>query len=86
MDQRNLVVTLNLQAKTQHFMSVQGKTVDSDRKFWKTIKPLFSNRSPMGEKIALVENGKILSTDEEIAECFSNYFTNIPDILDIDLY
>ena len=27
MDQRNLVVTLNLQAKTQHFMSVQGKTV-----------------------------------------------------------
>ena len=40
----------------------------------------------MGEKIALVENGKILSTDEEIAECFSNYFTNIPDILDIYLY
>ena len=40
----------------------------------------------MSEKITLVENGKILSTDEEIAECFSNYFTNITDSLDIDPY
>ena len=40
----------------------------------------------MSEKITLVENGKILSTDEEIAECFSNYFTNITDSVDIDPY
>ena len=40
----------------------------------------------MSEKITLVENEKILSTDEEIPECFSNYFTNITDNLDIDPY
>ena len=53
-------------------MSIQAKAVDNDRKFWRTVKALFSNRNPMSEKITLVENGKILSTDEEVAECFSN--------------
>ena len=64
-------------------MSIQAKTVDNDRKFWTTVKPLFSNRNPMSEKITLVENEKILSTDEVIEECFSNYFTNIKHNLDI---
>ena len=38
----------------------------------------------MSEKITLAENGKILSTNEEISECFNNSFTNITDSLDID--
>ena len=38
----------------------------------------------MCEKITLIENGKILSNDEEIAECYNYYFTNITDSLDID--
>ena len=67
-------------------MSIQAKTVDNDRKFWTTVKSLFSNRTPMSEKVTLVENEKILSTDQEIAERFSNYFTNITDNLDIDSY
>ena len=67
-------------------MSIQAKTVDSDRKFWKTVKLLFSNRNPMSEKTTLVENGKILSNNEEIAECFSKYFTSITVSLDIDPY
>ena len=50
------------------------------------VKPLFSNRNPMSEKITLVENGKIHSTDEEITKCFSNYFTNLTDSLDIHPY
>ena len=83
-DQRNLVVKLNVQAKKQHFMSIQSKTIDNEKTFWKTVKPLFSNRNPMCEQITLIENGKILSKDEEIAECFNDYFTNITDSLNID--
>ena len=49
-------------------MSIQAKKVDNDREFWTTMKPLFSNRNQMSEKITLVENEKILSTGEEIAE------------------
>ena len=73
-DQRNLVVKLNVKAKNQHFMSIQAKTIDNEETFWKTVKPLFSNRNPMREKITLIENGKILS----------NEFANITDNFDID--
>ena len=83
-DQRNLVVKLNIQAKRQFFMSIQSKTIDNDKKFWKTVKPLFSNKNPMSEKITLIEDGRILSNDVEVAECFNEYFCNITDSLDID--
>ena len=32
---------LNVQAKRQHFMALQSKTIDNDKKFLKTVKPLF---------------------------------------------
>lgn len=83
-DQRNLVVKLNIQAKRQYFMSIRSKTIDNDKKFWKTVKPLFSNKNPMSEKITLIEDGKILSSDVEVAECFKESFCNIMDSLDID--
>ena len=65
-------------------MSIQSKTIGNEKKFWKTVIALFSNRNPMCEKIALIENGKSLSNDEDIAECFNDYFTNMTDSLDID--
>ena len=40
----------------------------------------------MCEKITLIANGKILTTDEDIAERFNNHFTNITDSLDIGPY
>ena len=83
-EQRNLVVKLNIQAKRQYFMSIQSKTIDNDKKFWKTVKPLFSNKNPMSEKITLVEDGRILSNDVEVAECFNEYVCNITDSLDFD--
>ena len=43
-DKRNLVVKFNIQAKRQYFMSIQSKKIDNDKKFWKTVKPLFSER------------------------------------------
>ena len=83
-DQRNLVVKLNIQAKRQSFTSIQSKTMDNDKKFWKTVKPLFSNKNPMSEKITLIEDGRILSNDVGVAECFNEYFCNITDSLAID--
>ena len=55
-------------------LPIQSKTIDNDKKFWKTVKPLLSNKNPMSEKITLIENGRILSSDVEVAECFNEYF------------
>ena len=38
----------------------------------------------MSEKITLIDDGKIVSDDVEIAECFNTYFTNITNSFEID--
>ena len=38
----------------------------------------------MSKKITLIENAKVLSNDEEVAECFNEYFINITDGMGID--
>ena len=48
------------------------------------MKPLFANKNPMSEKITLIDDGKIVSNDVEIAECFNTYFTNITNSHEID--
>ena len=71
-------------AKRAYYKSIQAKSIENDKQFWKTVKPLFSNTNPTSEKITLIENGKILSNDEEVAECFNEYFINITDGMGID--
>ena len=55
-------------------MSIQSKTIENDKKFWKTVKPLLSNKNPMSKKITLIEDGRILSNDMEVAECLMSIF------------
>ena len=52
-------------------------SITDNRKFWQTVKPLFSNKLPHKETINLSENGQILNNDKEIAITFNNYFSNI---------
>ena len=83
-DQRNLVVKLNVKAKRDYFKSIQSKSIENDKQFWKTVKPLFTNKNPMSEKITLIDDGKIVSNDVEITECFNTHFANITNSLEID--
>ena len=53
------------------------------RKFWKTIKPLFSDKIQASCKIALLENEVLVDDDKEVAEVFNEYFVNITDSLGI---
>ena len=76
-DQQNLVVKLNIKSKRHHFRMMQSKRMDNEKEFWTTVKPLFSKKNPMSEKIILIEDGKVLSNDPEAAECFNEYFCNI---------
>jgi len=79
--QRNLVVSLNRQAK-RDFLSKAGHTPSQG--FWKTFKPLFSNKSSnCREKPLLVDNGVIYDQDEDICDIFLNYFNSITDSLNI---
>ena len=53
------------------------KDITDSKKFWATVKPLFSNRIKSTEYITLEENGKIISNDKELARIFNEFFVNI---------
>ena len=80
--QRNYVVKLNNQSKQEHFDSL-NPFLDS-RPLWKNCKPYFSNKHLFGDsKIALNENGEILTENIKIAKTFNSYFESVTDSLEL---
>ena len=61
-----------------------------NKKFWKTVKPLFSDKVKSSEKITLVHEDKIITTDDENGKILNSFFSNvvkhlkIPEFTDID--
>ena len=82
--QRNIIVNMNRKAKRDFYNSVNVNTIDNDRKFWKAVKPMFSNGNPMGDKIVLIKDYNIISDDKFIAESFTSHFVTIADSLGLD--
>ena len=52
------------------------KDIIDSKKFWKTVKPLISDKCNVSNKINLVENDSKVSDDYEIAETFKIFFEN----------
>ena len=56
------------------------RKISDNRKFWKTIKPLFSNKGLNSKKVMLKENNKLIT---ELATVMNTFFVNITDSLDL---
>ena len=81
--QRNKCVSILRKSKKSYFESLDVKFVKDDKKFWKRISPLYSNKIKSKEKIKLVENDEIISSDIEVAKTFQNFFSSIVKNLNI---
>ena len=75
--QRNKCVSLLKKAKKEYYQSLDEENVIDNKKFWKTVKPLFSDKSVSTEKINLTENEKMLTSKSETAETLNNFFSDI---------
>ena len=65
--QRNLVVKLNRESKTQHFDNIQ--TSKHSKPFWDKCKPYFSNKYAHGDsKIILIEKENIITNKNEVVQ------------------
>ena len=53
--------------------------------FWKSVAPLFSNKSKESNKITLSENEKLIINDQKCIEVFNNYFNSIAKELNIPI-
>ena len=66
--QRNYCVNLLKREKKKYYSNIKLENVLDSKKFWKTIKPLFSEREKSKNKITLIEGEHIVTSDAEIAE------------------
>ena len=81
----NLCVSLLHQNKKDYFETLDIKSVTDNKIFWKTVAPLFSNKSKASNKITLSENEKLITNDQKCAEVFNNYFNSIVEELNIPI-
>ena len=75
--QRNRCVKLVRSAKKAHYSNLYIRDVNDNKKVWKIVKPLFSEKVNTNENITLVENKNIRSSEIEIAEKVNAFFSNI---------
>ena len=80
--QRNYTNKLMKKEKKRYFSNLNMKNFTDNKKFWNTMKPLFSNQRG-SQNITLVKDNKIISNDDEIAEIFNNFFIRTVDKLEI---
>ena len=81
--QRNQCVKLLRKAKMSYYKNLDTTMIYDNRKFWRTVKPLFSDKVQVPTSLTLLENNNLISNDKEVAEVFNNYFANITDALGI---
>ena len=67
-EQRYRCVKLVRDAKKAHYGNLSIKDVNDNKKFWKIVKSLFSQKVNTNENITLFENNNIISSETEIAE------------------
>ena len=82
--QRNLCVSILRKNKRDYFGNLNNKIVTDNRKFWKTISPLFSEKAFHRECITLKESNKTITNNVELAETFNTFFSKIVPNLNID--
>ena len=53
------------------------RNVTENKQFWKTIKPLFTEKKKAANNIILTENNQTVRKDKAICQIFNTYFTNV---------
>ena len=59
------------------------KEITDNKKFYKTIKPLFSDKTKSAVSIALKCNNKIVESQNEVSNIFNDYFSKIVFLLQV---
>ena len=80
---RNYCTGLFRKIKKSYYNNLDVKLIMDNRKFWKAVKPLFSEKHFSNNKITL-EGEEIISNDREVADTFNLYFTSVVKNLDIE--
>ena len=62
---------------------MKTQDIKDNKKFWKTIRPYFSDKGYNQTKITVVKKDCVITDEKKIASLMNNYFTNITKTLDL---
>ena len=82
--QKNYVSRLYKRERKKFFKNLDTRKLIDNKLLWKIVKPLFSDKGISSDKITLIKDDNIISTDEEVAKTFSTFFQNAVSTLDIN--
>ena len=79
--QRNLCVTLLRKTKRNYFAELDNR-IFKNRKFWKTVHPLFSEKAYQKESITIIskDTEEIITENEELAETFNSFSSTVDNL------
>ena len=81
---RNYCTGLFRKEKKLYYNNLDIKLITDNKKFWKTVKPFFSDKHFIHNKINLLDGDEIISDDLQVAQRFNKYFSNVVKNLDIE--
>ena len=75
--QRNICSNILKSTKNTFFETLNMNKITDNRKFWKTVKPFFTDKCKTSNNIILKEKNETLNDNKKISNTFNEYFTNI---------
>ena len=85
--QRNYCVSLLRKEKKKYYNNLDIKIFDDNRKFWKRVRPLFTDKQKaLAENITFVENEVTTTVNKEVAEKLNSFFTAVVENLNIESF
>ena len=81
--QRNFCVNLLRNTKKDYFQKLNIKDLTDNKKFWKIVKPFFSNKDLNSNKLTLREKDVLITDEKTLATLMNKYFVNITADLDL---
>ena len=70
-------VSLLRRIKKNYYSNLNEKNITDNKKFWKAVTPFLSDEVLPTERIALIENDKIIFNDNETANIMNTFFSLI---------
>ena len=83
--QRNLCTSLIRKAKKDFYSNLNPSNIVDNKRFWNSVKPLFSDKSITGQNLVIIDNNIISDKDSKVADILSNFFSDMVKNLDIDI-
>ena len=84
--QRNFCTSLLRRTKKEYYGKLNPNNITDNKKFWKTVKPFFSDKAVTTDNIAIIDNNEIYDDDEKVSQIFNDFFSNAVNNLNIPRY